>query len=98
LNFELDLHTVKMNHQIKYLSHGSFRSKVIVRTAHTHHTHTHTGLTALPGPLKWLATMSNAKQRRYEISSFSACLCVGGFLIILWTDFHEIVGRVLPGA
>jgi len=46
--FEHDLHSVKTNQHDKHQCQRSFISKVILQT---HQTHTHTGPTALPGPL-----------------------------------------------
>ena len=46
MNFDhqSDLHVIKMNQQARYLGQRSFSLKV---------THTHTGLIAVPGPLKF---------------------------------------------
>jgi len=48
---ELELDSVTMNQSAKYLDQRWFRSKGIVQA----HRYTHTGPTALPGLLTWLA-------------------------------------------
>ena len=53
LTFKLELNSVKMNQRAKTLDQRSFRSKVTART----NTQTHTGPTALSGPLMWSVTV-----------------------------------------
>jgi len=49
LTFKLVLGSVKMNCHSNYLGHRSFSSNVFVWT----YRRTHTGPTAVPGPMKW---------------------------------------------
>jgi len=52
LTFELDLNNIEVNQQIKYLGQRLFSWNVIVQTHKTH-----TKLTVVTGPLKWLIKM-----------------------------------------
>jgi len=68
LTFELDLDKVKMSQYAKYLPQVLFGSKITIQT-HSHTRHTHTGLTALSGPLKWSVT-TKAGQQMVKLTSF----------------------------
>ena len=55
VNVESAVDSVMMNQHARYLGQRLFTSNVIDQI----HRHTHTRLTALPGPLKWSATIIN---------------------------------------
>jgi len=67
LTFELDLDSVKMNKQAKYLRPRSSNSNVLSRTR----TQTHIRSTALPGPLMRPSPVRTKPQKLRAIQSCS---------------------------